>query len=305
MATKRKFKAGDIVRRTPQAMRSMGYGHLKSPQGLVVGYQGRFVQIVWQDDPTGAPMGAAEAGIKLDKRATAQRATWAKGNPRLRNSAPRKRRRNSTVRVPPPRTRKRNPRGEVDEHAATELYYFIMSTGSLYPQLQAIRKNLATKMARGTYAHQRAAQAFKYLVDPAAKQYAREHAGGEREWNRIFSVATRGHLAYQLANEFRIAARLGEFDYLLPKKYQKKNPTYRKTTKRQRSAWSGRKRKPSTAWWRINVYGARGVKLGTYLGRGTKAEATANAKGKAGRKVRGRVIQRSVLSGPFQTKPVS
>lgn len=65
----RKFKVGDIVRRTADAMRSMGV--VSGPvNGKVVGYSGRFALIQWSDmDDDEEPMPAADAGLELDKRA--------------------------------------------------------------------------------------------------------------------------------------------------------------------------------------------------------------------------------------------
>ncbi len=68
---KMKFKKGDIVRRTKKAMQSMGMVS-GAINGKVSGYDGRFVMIVWSDDPTNEPRGAAEIGIELDKRAMAK-----------------------------------------------------------------------------------------------------------------------------------------------------------------------------------------------------------------------------------------
>ncbi len=68
----KKFKVGDIVRRTKQATRSMGL--ITTKEGLVKGYQGRFVLIQWQDDKdSDKPMAQAEAGLELDHRAMRRR----------------------------------------------------------------------------------------------------------------------------------------------------------------------------------------------------------------------------------------
>jgi hypothetical protein len=69
----RKFKAGDIVRRTAARMRSMGV--VSGPvNGIVVGYSGKWPLIRWSDmSDTDEPMTQAEEGLELDKRAMAKR----------------------------------------------------------------------------------------------------------------------------------------------------------------------------------------------------------------------------------------
>lgn len=69
----KKFKVGDIVKRTAAAMRSMGT--VSGPvNGKVVGYSGRFALIQWSDmDDNDEPMAQADAGLELDKRAMKSR----------------------------------------------------------------------------------------------------------------------------------------------------------------------------------------------------------------------------------------
>ena len=119
--------------------------------------------------------------------------------------------------------RKRNPsRGEVDEHASTELELFISSDSQLYrQQYQPILKNLATKRARGIYDHAKAVKLFMYLMETGAKKYAKEFAAPS-EWAQIFSVPTRKAAAEQFAHHFEVEDSLGNYDNFLPKKYQKK-----------------------------------------------------------------------------------
>lgn len=70
-----------------------------------------------------------------------------------------------------------------DEHAATELKLFVDNDADLYRQRTTpIYRNLVTKMRKGVY----------------------------------------DHVASSLAAHFEVEARLGNYDSLLPKKYQKK-----------------------------------------------------------------------------------
>lgn len=107
-----------------------------------------------------------------------------------------------------------------DPHAATELKLFIDNDGTLYrSQTTSILKNLATKRARGEYRHDLAVKAFGYLVELGAKKYAKEF-GGE-PWHKMFDVGTRKLAAEALTQDFEGEAALGNYDDLLPKKYQK------------------------------------------------------------------------------------
>jgi hypothetical protein len=109
-----------------------------------------------------------------------------------------------------------------DTHAATELKLYIDNDGDLYHrQTLSILKNLATKWARGEYKHDLAVKAFGYLVEAGAKKYA--HAFGvDQPWHTMFDVGTRKLVAEELARHFEAEVALGNYDHLLPKKYQGK-----------------------------------------------------------------------------------
>lgn len=110
-----------------------------------------------------------------------------------------------------------NPyRDELDEYAAYELYLFITTDSKYTRQREAIYKNLITKMAQGKYDSARAPQAFAALTDKASKDY-------EREFGDTFNKVDRMEAARQMAEFFEAEAPTGNYDYMLPKKYQK-NP---------------------------------------------------------------------------------
>jgi len=107
-----------------------------------------------------------------------------------------------------------------DKTAARELELFIDNDGDLYRQMTtSIHKNLATKLARGEYLHDRAVKAFGYLAEAGAKKYAKEFGG---TWHVMFSVPTRRVVAESMARQFETEADLGNYNHLLPKKYQKR-----------------------------------------------------------------------------------
>ena len=106
-----------------------------------------------------------------------------------------------------------------DTHAATELKLFIDNDAQLYrAQHVSIQKNLATKKVRSLYKHDLAVKLFGYLVESGAKKYAKEFGG---TWHQLFSVPTRKAVAEELTKGFEGEYALGNYDYLLPKKYQK------------------------------------------------------------------------------------
>lgn len=64
-------------------------------------------------------------------------------------------------------------------HEATELQLYIDSDGTLYRQrVTPIRKNLATKVATGTYDHDKAVKIYMQLAEVAAQGYVKEYGGG-------------------------------------------------------------------------------------------------------------------------------
>jgi hypothetical protein len=89
-------------------------------------------------------------------------------------------------------------REPVDEQALEELDLYANNTSELYPQKQAILRNIQRRIKNGTYDPSLAPKLWLYWVDNAAKMYASEFAE-RREWSRIFSPATREALAKRLA----------------------------------------------------------------------------------------------------------
>jgi hypothetical protein len=131
-------------------------------------------------------------------------------------------------------TRRSNPGGPLDTHAARELELFVENDADLYrQQYTPINKNLVTKMARGVYNHSGAVKLFGYLMESGAKKYIKQHGSvhpytGRDEWHQVFSPATRKAAAERFAHHFEVEAKLGNYDHLLPKKYSswrlKSNP---------------------------------------------------------------------------------
>lgn len=112
---------------------------------------------------------------------------------------------------------------DIDQHAADELKLFIDNDADLYRhQTTSIHKNLATKKVRSQYQHDLAVKLFGYLVEAGAKKYAKEFGG---TWNHLFNVPTRKAVAEELTREFETEFELGNYDKLLPKKYQKEMVT--------------------------------------------------------------------------------
>jgi len=109
----------------------------------------------------------------------------------------------------------------IDEHAATELKLYIDNDGQLHrSQHVPIFKNLATKKVRSQYKHDLAVKLFGYLVEAGAKKYVKEF-GGPPVWHKQFDVPTRKAVAEELTRDFEGEFELGNYDHLLPKKYQR------------------------------------------------------------------------------------
>lgn len=105
---------------------------------------------------------------------------------------------------------------------ATELKLFIDNDAALYRQQHVpILKNLATKKARSQYKHDLAVKAFGYLVESGAKKYAKEFGSPNQPWHKMFDIPTRKLVAEDLTKDFEAEFELGNYDDLLPKKYQK------------------------------------------------------------------------------------
>lgn len=122
--------------------------------------------------------------------------------------------------------RRRGLRGADEQH---ELQLYIDNDEGLYRQsMTPIQKNLITKMARGVYDHEKAKKLWMYLVENGAKKYAKEFGSefiSDREgvpWNKMFSMEDRRAVAKDFAEQFEEQAKNGEYDHLLPKKYQKR-----------------------------------------------------------------------------------
>lgn len=113
-------------------------------------------------------------------------------------------------------------------HAAFDLEQYIVSTRELYPHAQGIRKNLATKRARGEYKHDLAVKAFDHLVEAGLKRYVKEF--GITHPREMLDRATRKLVAANLTEAFEAEDQLRNYDYLLPKKYQSKQAHARKKT---------------------------------------------------------------------------
>lgn len=122
--------------------------------------------------------------------------------------------------------RRHNLRGE---HEAHELTLYIDNDESLYRQQHTpILKNLITKLAKGVYDPAKAEKLWMYLVENGAKKYAKEFGSdfiADREgvpWHKMFSMEDRRAVARDFRRQFEEQAKNGEYDHLLPKKYQKR-----------------------------------------------------------------------------------
>lgn len=113
--------------------------------------------------------------------------------------------------------RKANPRNtEADDIAAHELTIFIQQDGSLYRQMVTpIIANLAKKMVKGQYDHDKSLVVWKRLADEGAKRYVKEYGGN-------FDVPTRKAAAEELADYYREQVKYASAE--MAPKARKRNP---------------------------------------------------------------------------------
>jgi hypothetical protein len=157
-------------------------------------------------------------------------------------------------------------RGEpLDPTAARELELHIVNTARLFDersQAESIRQSLLRKMKKGTFDEKRSVKAWEYLVEAGAKDYAKEHAE-QRDWHRIFSVATRRAVAESLAKEFATEARLGNWELTRnagPRGFSDIRAGMRVTLMTpQGQEWTGRAVMLGPAGWVLNMGGRHGT----------------------------------------------
>lgn len=105
---------------------------------------------------------------------------------------------------------------------ANELKLYINNDASLHRQQHVpILRNLTSKKIKSQYKHDLAVKAFGHLVESGAKKYVKEFGSPGQAWHKMFDVATRKVAAEDLTRGFEDEFELGNYDYLLPKKYQK------------------------------------------------------------------------------------
>ena len=99
---------------------------------------------------------------------------------------------------------------ETDESVAEELIIYSDNDEPLYRQKKEIIKNLTKKFNKKTYDHKLAPKIWGYLVESAAKKYAKEFGGsGGSPWFEMFPVPIRKLAAQALADRWYDNAKAG------------------------------------------------------------------------------------------------
>lgn len=121
---------------------------------------------------------------------------------------------------------------------AHELELYIDNDGDLYRQQgQPILRNLATKKATGKYNHDQAVKVYMSFADNGAKKYAKEFgSNGGADWSKMFPVSDRKQVAEAFTGSFETEYALGNYNHLLPKKYQPKAPAAKRSVAAKRPA---------------------------------------------------------------------
>lgn len=63
--------------------------------------------------------------------------------------------------------------------------------------------------------------------------------------------------------------------------------------------------RPTTSWWILDLYSARGKKISTIIGQGSKAKSTSEAKSFVNKSYRGYKVSKVQMAGPYSRKPTS
>lgn len=110
----------------------------------------------------------------------------------------------------------------VDQGAADELSIYVDNDSNLYRQMvQPWQKNLILKIAKGQFKYSLAIKGLsKNLFTEGAKRYSKDYGSGN-DWNTMFTVPTREAASKIWLDAFLSEAEIGNYDDLLPKKYQK------------------------------------------------------------------------------------
>jgi len=109
---------------------------------------------------------------------------------------------------------------ENDSAVVTELVTYTENDGDLHRQ---VVQPILTKKAQGKYDSDKAVTAFMYLAEAGSRKYAKEFSGNEKEWHDNFPINIRRAAATHWRDEFEAEFDLGNYDHLLPKKYQDKS----------------------------------------------------------------------------------
>lgn len=104
-----------------------------------------------------------------------------------------------------------------------ELRRHVDNDKKLHDKVMALARVLALKKARRVYHPALAEKAFRlHLGMPAAKAYSKEYGRGKKEWREVFTRADLDALASDYRAWFEAEHKLGNFESLLPAKYQNK-----------------------------------------------------------------------------------
>jgi nuclear transport factor 2 (NTF2) superfamily protein len=101
-------------------------------------------------------------------------------------------------------------------HEANELVLYGDNTHHLYTSSHMpIVKNLAKKIKKGTYDHEKAKQLWGYHADRAAKSYHKEFGSPGQKWHQMFTPEHRKEAAAHWADEQHAMIKNGEYSHAL------------------------------------------------------------------------------------------
>ena len=107
---------------------------------------------------------------------------------------------------------------------STELILYIDNEEKLYPQKQAIQRNLYKKKRKGEYERDKGRKGWLHLVNAGAKEYVRVLGSPGDRWHTMFTPDSRREAAAEYERRFRDDYDSYALEYLVPESKQRHRP---------------------------------------------------------------------------------
>ena len=168
-----------------------------------------------------------------------------------------------------------------------------------HPKLKgAARPDVARARQLGIDAFNAGAKAIPAYDVALNHGLIREYSGDVKAVNKILDAWLAGWTAANLEQpQARAAKTAKQLKLEAEQDFYRYNPMHHITK-------AGRGR-PTTAWWILDMYSARGKRVATIIGQGSKAHSTKEAKSFINKSYRGYQVRKVELSGPYLRQPTA